>query len=267
MHMPKSKQAIAPSKRHRLSYTCVAAPHADVHVRAEDFNRSVYLVYTGTHELLIASGAVEPHMLLGARTCGSGKDSRGNRYRRKLSGRNGRIEVARYIRSPEMLRTFPGYEENWTPEAIRWLGKNPRKLHISSARVDEQEQVTGTKEAFIAEGLATAADFDRLNGYADISSVEGYKQSRLCECMDGYYCVDRLKLPPPRQFTPANYAKIIGNFLGCAQDTVNDHFGAETQSRVSHHIDIILESIDCELRQSTPRPSFLRLVVDNTRTT
>jgi hypothetical protein len=93
-------------------YTTLPPPHASVHVGAVDFNYCVYLTYTGTPDALLAAGAVEPKMLAGARTCGHGRDSLGCTYRRKLSGRTGRIEIARYVYSIADLRTFPGFEEN-----------------------------------------------------------------------------------------------------------------------------------------------------------
>lgn len=249
-------------------------PHESVRVQSRDFEWTMHLVYTGTPEALLAAGAIEPHMLAGARTCGRGKDSRGNGYQRKLAGRSGRIEVIRNVESFEALKTFPGYQEVWLPESIRWLAQNPGKLHVNTQisrwrlmtsffDTEGCEEIVGTKEALIAHGLVAEEDFGR-GRWARIDSEDGYKDSHITDYMDGFYRIQRFKCPPRPEPTREDRMRLVMAYIDGVEG-VAAHFSPETQSRVGVHVNAIMEEFDREMRQPAERPSYLRLAVDNTK--
>jgi hypothetical protein len=162
-------------------------PYTKVRIRvSNDDPRSIIVSYTGLPHELLALGAIEPHMLKGARTCGSGPN-----YRRWSSGTRGRIHVVRYIHSSDELLALPGCSVEDIPQIITWLGQNPGRLHVSINRYGERS--VGASEALIAHGLASPDDFS-FDDARDLPDAPGYQHSSLERCVDGYYCVQRFRL-------------------------------------------------------------------------
>jgi hypothetical protein len=94
--------------------TPLPAPHSSVKISCRAMFWAFVITYTGHPDALIDVGAIEPHMLLGARTCGRGVDSHGYKYMRRTQ-KNCRQEIVRYIESTEVLLSLPGAQEAWIP--------------------------------------------------------------------------------------------------------------------------------------------------------
>ena len=125
--------------------------------------------------------------------------------------------------------------------------------------------VTGTKEALIAHDLATADDFDRVSGWADIANASGYTRSRIDSYMEGLYRVNRQKLPPRIDRTPAQQERICRGYVECVE-TIAAEIGCapEAQAHIRAHVSAIIGEIKHAM-QRPARRGHLRLVVDNAR--
>jgi hypothetical protein len=211
----------------------------------------IMVKYRGFPADLLAVGAVEPLMVEKAKKPNVAQyDSNGDQYRRRKFGKHGKLHIERMVTTRERARRLPGVPRDISTAIIDWLDQHPGEIHI-------------TKNPTIDGNHAWVHHY----GTRELLEAESHI-GRMCSghrILDGYYKVGACLPLEMSERTHKDRVRLLREYLDCIRGTVADSFPPETQSRVDVHISAIMAEFDRGPRRPTERPSFLRLMIDNTK--
>jgi hypothetical protein len=217
-------------------------PFDDVYFEWDASDDGIELVYAGTASRLIACGAIEPHMADRSEAKSRARvDSAGHYFRTYRSIDKETVSVkftiTRRITDMGFAETLPGAPRGLRFKRLDWLDANPDRVHIATGDSFTDEYVriitAGTAENLMAAGFHEKLfkqKFPLAKSWKN-SWNEGGRDSKVRRLMRGYFDVE---VNADREAQPHLRGPII-------------QAHADTNGIPS------------------PRPAFLRLVIDNTR--
>ena len=212
----------------------------------------IFVEYRGLPADMLAIGAVEPLMVEKAKNPNvAQRDSNGDRYRRRSLGKSGKLYIQRMVTTRERARRLPGVPPDISTKILNWLDTHPGEIHITK-RPTTCGHYAWVHHYGTQESLEANSPFAALMGTRD-------------RILDGYCKIGACVPIEMSERTREDRVILVRGYLDCIAGAVTDSFSPETQSRVGLHISAIMAEFDLELRRPTERPSFLRLVIDNTK--
>jgi hypothetical protein len=188
----------------------LAHPYSSVSVAGSISPSYIDLRYTGMPADLVASGAVEPHMIELAAVAGGHPrvDSRGNYFIRAERTR-GRMCITRHITDIAFARQLPGVPAGIRCELIEWLDSHPGMIWVDdndSFQDLYKHTLAGTVQALTETGFDPAWFVGKSGKFGvawpqrTIRDSGGHYDPKIHKLMGGYFRVEqwfkKIQCPP-----------------------------------------------------------------------